>query len=61
MSHEPRGDHGFGFDPIFEPYDRDGRTFGEMELVEKIAISHRSRAISNFGNWYVKRLADSLG
>ena len=39
----PRGDHGFGYDPIFIP--EGGRlTFGEMDPVEKDAMSHRARA-----------------
>jgi XTP/dITP diphosphohydrolase len=38
-----RGRGGFGFDPIFVP--RGGRrTFGEMSLAEKNAVSHRARA-----------------
>jgi XTP/dITP diphosphohydrolase len=40
---EPRGPHGFGYDPIFVP-DGQERTFGEMEPAEKRALSHRSRA-----------------
>jgi XTP/dITP diphosphohydrolase len=40
----PRGDNGFGYDPIFVPDESDGRTFAEMSAVEKHAISHRGRA-----------------
>jgi len=40
----PRGDNGFGYDPVFVPYEGDGRTFGEMSADEKHAISHRGRA-----------------
>ena len=39
-----RGDVGFGFDPVFVPVDGDGRTFAEMTLAEKHALSHRGRA-----------------
>ena len=39
-----RGDVGFGFDPIFVPVDGGGRTFAEMTLAEKHALSHRGRA-----------------
>jgi len=56
ISLEERGSHGFGFDPIFEPDEGDGRTFGEMGLEEKTAMSHRSRALRKFADWYVKRL-----
>ena len=40
----PRGDDGFGYDPVFVPDDGDGRTFAEMTLAEKQAVSHRGRA-----------------
>jgi len=43
---EPRGDAGFGYDPIFEPAGEraGGRTFGQYSQAEKDAISHRGRA-----------------
>jgi XTP/dITP diphosphohydrolase len=41
---EARGNDGFGYDPVFVPDDADGRTFAEMTLAEKQAISHRGRA-----------------
>lgn len=41
---EPRGDGGFGYDPVFEPVEGDGRTFAEMASHDKHAISHRGRA-----------------
>ncbi|WP_166352888.1 RdgB/HAM1 family non-canonical purine NTP pyrophosphatase [Phytoactinopolyspora limicola] len=40
---EPRGQGGFGYDPIFVP-DGDSRTTAEMTAAEKDAISHRGRA-----------------
>jgi XTP/dITP diphosphohydrolase len=40
----PRGDGGFGYDPLVAPVEGDGRTFGEMTPAEKQAISHRARA-----------------
>ncbi|HYS71295.1 MAG TPA: XTP/dITP diphosphatase [Thermoplasmata archaeon] len=39
-----RGAGGFGFDPIFVP-DGAAKTFAEMSLAEKNAISHRARAV----------------
>ncbi len=45
----PRGDGGFGFDPIFE---YDGQTYAEMSTEEKNAISHRGRALAKFAEWY---------
>jgi XTP/dITP diphosphohydrolase len=41
----PRGERGFGYDPIFVP-SGDARTFGEIEPVEKHRISHRARAFA---------------
>ena len=40
----PRGDGGFGYDPIVAPVESDGRTFAEMSPDEKHEISHRARA-----------------
>lgn len=46
IAEAPRGDGGFGYDPLFEPArERDGgRTFGQYAPAEKDAISHRGRA-----------------
>jgi XTP/dITP diphosphohydrolase len=45
MAPTPRGDGGFGYDPVFVPDDRDdGRTMAELSQAEKDAISHRGRA-----------------
>jgi XTP/dITP diphosphohydrolase len=49
---EPRGDGGFGYDPIFE---HDGTTFAEMTAAEKNAISHRGRALGKFAEWFAER------
>jgi XTP/dITP diphosphohydrolase len=42
----PRGDGGFGYDPIFEPVAEPpgGRTVGQMSAAEKHALSHRGKA-----------------
>ncbi len=53
ISTELRGSGGFGFDPIFIPEEGDGRTFAEMSVEEKNALSHRGRAIEEFFRWYV--------
>jgi XTP/dITP diphosphohydrolase len=39
----PRGDKGFGYDPMFVPVGYD-QTFGEMDPEEKHRISHRADA-----------------
>ncbi|MBI2250741.1 MAG: RdgB/HAM1 family non-canonical purine NTP pyrophosphatase [Brevundimonas diminuta] len=41
----PRGDRGFGYDPLFRPEGSE-LTFGEMDPVEKEALSHRARAFA---------------
>ena len=48
----PRGEGGFGYDPIFE---YDGTTFAEMAPEEKNAVSHRGRALAKFAVWYAER------
>ncbi len=53
ITDEPRGEQGFGYDPIFAPEGFDGRTFAEMSAGEKHAVSHRGRAF--------RALAERLG
>jgi len=43
ISNEPRGKNGFGYDPIFIPKNKK-KTFGEMPLLQKYKIDHRSVA-----------------
>lgn len=43
LTFPPRGDRGFGYDPIFVPNDH-SVTFGEMDPGEKDRISHRADA-----------------
>lgn len=45
LTFPPRGDRGFGYDPLFIPNGGD-QTFGEMEPAAKDAISHRTRAFA---------------
>ncbi len=42
---DPRGSHGFGYDPVFVPGESGGRTLAELSLEEKTAVSHRGRAL----------------
>jgi XTP/dITP diphosphohydrolase len=52
LTHDPRGNGGFGYDPAFVPADRDdGRTMAELTPEEKDAISHRGRAARAFLAW----------
>ncbi|MFN9252270.1 MAG: RdgB/HAM1 family non-canonical purine NTP pyrophosphatase [Brevundimonas sp.] len=43
VSFPPRGDRGFGYDPIFVPTGH-SQTFGEMDPAAKDSMSHRARA-----------------
>ena len=45
LTFPPRGDRGFGYDPLFIP-DGGDQTFGEMEPAAKDAISHRTAAFA---------------
>jgi XTP/dITP diphosphohydrolase len=50
ITESPRGNRGFGYDPVFEVEDR---TLSEMGLAEKNTLSHRARAL--------RALAEALG
>ncbi|HUH70021.1 MAG TPA: RdgB/HAM1 family non-canonical purine NTP pyrophosphatase [Mycobacterium sp.] len=45
IAREPRGDRGFGYDPVFIP-DGYHRTAAQLSPSEKDAISHRGRALA---------------
>ena len=42
---EKRGDNGFGYDPLFY-FEELGKTFAELSLAEKNAVSHRGKALA---------------
>ncbi|HZE15782.1 MAG TPA: non-canonical purine NTP pyrophosphatase, partial [Mycobacterium sp.] len=44
IAREPRGEGGFGYDPVFIP-DGDSRTAAQLSPTEKDAVSHRGRAL----------------
>lgn len=48
---EKRGNQGFGFDPIFQPFNT-SKTFAEMTVEEKNNHSHRALALRKFAEWY---------
>jgi XTP/dITP diphosphohydrolase len=47
----PRGNHGFGYDPLFYFPDL-GKTFAEISADEKARYSHRGQAFRKFLDWY---------
>jgi XTP/dITP diphosphohydrolase len=44
ISDTERGERGFGYDAVFVPTASNGRTFAELSIAEKHAISHRGNA-----------------
>jgi XTP/dITP diphosphohydrolase len=54
IASSPRGENGFGFDPVFIP-DGGRRSMGELSLEEKCALSHRGEAMRKFATWYEHR------
>ncbi len=51
IASEPRGQGGFGYDPIFEPASEPpgGRTVGQFSAAQKNAVSHRAIAARAMG------------
>lgn len=54
--HEPRGENGFGYDPLFY-YPELGKSFAELDGGEKNAVSHRGKAIAGLA----RKLAELFG
>jgi len=48
--HQPRGEHGFGYDPLFY-FPFINKTFAEITAEEKAAYSHRGAAFRQFLDW----------
>jgi XTP/dITP diphosphohydrolase len=42
---------GWGFDPIFKP-ENENETYGQLNILKKNEISHRSKAFKQFFKWY---------
>lgn len=65
IAEEMRGNHGFGYDPLFY-YPPLGRTFAEISSEEKNRVSHRGKAMSQLHQefdkvleWLRQRLAEA--
>jgi XTP/dITP diphosphohydrolase len=56
IAETPRGDGGFGYDPLFVPGGED-LTFAELDPRAKNAISHRGRALRLFSEYLHERIA----
>ena len=55
----PRGNHGFGYDPIFVPQGFEA-TFAELSSELKDAISHRGKALQGMRNFLDQLIASNL-
>lgn len=55
IADSPRGEAGFGYDPVFLADEGEGLSFAEMDPAAKDAISHRGRALRALA----ARLADA--
>ncbi|HWZ45258.1 MAG TPA: non-canonical purine NTP pyrophosphatase, partial [Candidatus Saccharimonadales bacterium] len=49
----PRGNHGFGYDPLFY-FPALGKTFAELTPQEKARYSHRGAAFQKALEWLVR-------
>lgn len=54
IGHRPRGDNGFGYDPIFLMPGTD-RTMAQLDPNEKNAVSHRGKAVRAFVSYLVSQ------
>lgn len=54
LATEVKGEGGFGYDPIFMPIGHT-ETFGELSSKVKNTMSHRSRALAQFKEWWEAR------
>jgi len=55
VAFEPRGDEGFGYDPVFI-YPPVGKTFGELDPAYKNQVSHRGAALSKLRQEFLSTL-----
>lgn len=60
LTTEPRGENGFGYDPIFVPTGH-SRTTAELPAEEKDQLSHRGRALRALAGPLTTALATSTG
>jgi XTP/dITP diphosphohydrolase len=66
ITRDPRGENGFGYDPVFF-YQPLGKTFAEMSQAEKNRVSHRGKAMTKLlaefdkvMKWLELRIAEEL-
>jgi inosine triphosphate pyrophosphatase len=54
-----RGEHAFGWDPVFEPDEGGGLTYAQMASADKHVISHRRRSLDKLTAYLRERAAGS--
>lgn len=57
IAEAPRGNHGFGYDPIFIGHNSFGKTLAEIDPVRKNLRSHRKQVLDEFYAWAVAHQA----
>ena len=53
--HQPAGEGGFGYDPVFAPIEANGLAFAQMSAEAKNAISHRGRATKKLAEYLCQK------
>ena len=56
-----RGTNGFGYDPVFIPYDYPDNTVAELDDETKNAISHRGKALRAMAEWLREAASTEAG
>jgi XTP/dITP diphosphohydrolase len=55
LASEPRGERGFGYDPVFLPDEEPEMTSAELSDERKDELSHRGRAVRALREWLAER------
>ncbi len=60
IARAPRGNGGFGYDPLFVVAGHDGKAMAELSEVDKNKVSHRARAVSALRGILLKLVNERL-
>ncbi len=60
IARAPRGNGGFGYDPLFVVAGHDGKAMAELSEADKNRVSHRARAVQALRGILVKLVNDRL-
>lgn len=56
ITDEPKGDNGFGYDPLFIGNDSFGKTYAELDTARKNLRSHRKKALNELSFWMTQNI-----